>query len=212
MLLNSRNLILFIIVGIIGIFFFFKIQKSHYYDEYNSIKKSILSNKNVRIIELGGNKDLSYEEIYAKIEIFPKGIFTIAGLSSDVNNFPKEVSIIEVDSSKLCYYSIKGEVDFLAFDIGTEGILGEAFNFKVKNVNDVINNYDKLKTIVDSIPIFPKFRIIKTKNNKWNGYLSRIKHGNKTIENSYGFIFPKIDSITKSIFKNHSPNIISTKN
>ena len=172
------------LITIVVFYYFFN---KNYYVEYDKIKSDILSSGKTKIISIYGNQDVSsYEDISAKIEVSGKGTFDIWGLSSDANNFPLNVSIREVDSLQLAYFSNKnGNVDYnVCFDIGSKGVLGEKFNIKVNNINDIIIHYSKFKSIVDSIPSFPNVEYIKSKDGLYDGYIFKYKEKNKISRDS----------------------------
>ena len=82
---------------------------SGYYTEYNDIKSQLLKTPNIDIIQMGGNKDLTYEDIWAEINVKGKGRITVFALSRE--SFKKTPKIV---LGKIGDYDIRweGEGDY----------------------------------------------------------------------------------------------------
>ena len=157
-------IIVLVLVGIIISIRFFLLKdlfhdKGNYYTEYNKIKDKFSNMDSIRLINIWGNEDFTYENISVSLEIENKGTIQLLNLSSDIYNYPSSVDIGEVSGFLFfgfyCEQNIKyGHV----IDIGSDGYLSSYFTDEFKSPEDVISRYDEiLKITTDSIPAFPSF-------------------------------------------------------
>jgi hypothetical protein len=114
---------------------------SIYYRERNQIRKELNELENVEVVNIWGHRDITLEEISARLRINGKGEIVLYGLSSDSFNYPNSVDIIEIGGFSFTSFSCNGGVGS-GIDIGTKGELGHLFEMEFNSVKDVIDNYD----------------------------------------------------------------------
>ena len=150
-----------------------------YYTEYYDIKSQLLKIPNIDIVQMGGNKDTTYEDIWTEINVKEKGKITFHELSR--GSFKETPKIV---LGKIGDYDIRweGEVDievtnletgnreFIrskltgnAINIGKNGEFAQFFNFEIKNIEDVIKEYDQILSVVSSWPTEAKKNISEAK-------------------------------------------------
>ena len=153
---------------------------SGYYTEHNDIKSQLLKTPNIDIIQMGGNKDLTYEDIWAEINVKGKGRITVFALSRE--SFKKTPKIvlgkigdydirwegegdIEVTNSETGNReSIRSKLTGNAINIGKNGDFSQFFNFEIKNIEDVITKYDQILSVVASWPTEAKKKYFRGQN------------------------------------------------
>lgn len=103
-----------------------------YYQELRTIKANLNSIEGVKVINIGGNDDVTLEEICARIRINDSVQMVLGELSKDAYNYPNDVYIYEING-----ISMNGQ----RINIG----IGSSFYRKYKIVfnspEDVIRNY-----------------------------------------------------------------------
>lgn len=140
-----------------------------YYAEFNDIKASFETMPDMDIVEIGGNQDPTYEDIWAKILVKGKGQIDLYSLTRtsfrDGDHIflgtigPYEI-IVEGEGYVGAYKMETGEPvrsQFYggAIDIGREGAFAQFFPFKMNNVHDVIARYDDITEIIARWPAEP---------------------------------------------------------
>jgi hypothetical protein len=139
-----------------------------YYLEMNQIKKELNKIENVEVINIWGHKDITLEEISARIKIKGKGEIVLANLNSNDNNYPNRVCIYEIGGYSFTEFSWNGGIGS-GIDIGNQGELGHLFECEFKTVNDVINDYDLIYKTITSLKMSPEINHIETE--KYECYL-----------------------------------------
>ena len=94
-----------------------------YYKEMNQIKDELNNLENVEVVNIWGHRDITLEEISARIRIEGKGEVVLANLSSDVFNYPNSVKILEIGGYSFTSFSWNGGVG-PSINIGIKGELG----------------------------------------------------------------------------------------
>lgn len=137
-----------------------------YERELNQIKADLNTIENVEVIDIWGHKDITLEEISARLKIQDKGEIVLYGLSEDAFNYPQRIPMIEIGGHSFTSFSCNCGIEPSA-DIGTTGQLGHLINKEFKTVKEVVDNYDyileKIKTLKSS-PEINHFETEKTES------------------------------------------------
>lgn len=157
--------ILFIGIGIgiviyfLSVFLFFGSSQIGYKKEYNQIKEKFNNIDTVKLLNIWGNKDLTYENISIRLEIENRGIISLLNLSEDCYNYPVSVDIGEFNGHLFFgYYCDSNFAYSHSLDIGTTGYLSHYFENEFNTPEEVISRYDEIWEIIqDSIPAYPVF-------------------------------------------------------
>jgi hypothetical protein len=126
-----------------------------YYDELNEIKADLNKMKGVTVVNIWGHDDITLEEISARIRIDGKGELVLLDLTKGGNMLPERVYIHEIggytfnSASCACYSGGLGVGS--SIDIGSESYLGNLLGLKFTNTKMIIENYDQIYNVIDSI-------------------------------------------------------------
>jgi hypothetical protein len=138
------------------------------YGEFNAVKERLSSIAGVEIINAGGNEDLTFEDIYATVEI--NGIIlTFQQLTTDSFESPDSIIISRVGSyvpsvrgcARLQYSQMRKIADGsrtperfygTSIDIGLQGEFGSMLSPPYKNVQDVLARANELGEHLRSWP------------------------------------------------------------
>ena len=132
-----------------------------YYKEMNQIKDELNNLENVEVVNIWGHRDITLEEITARVRIEGKGEIVLANLSSDVFNYPNRVIILEIGGYSFTSFSWNGGVG-PGIDIGIRGELGRLIGKEFNAVKDVIDNYDLILELIENLEMPPELNHIET--------------------------------------------------
>jgi hypothetical protein len=121
----------------------------------NQIKKELNELENVEVVNIWGHRDITLEEISARLRINGKGEIVLLNLSSDSFHYPNSVPIMEIGGYSFTTFSCIGGIGS-AINIGTQGNLGQLFNIEFITVKDVINNYDLIFGTISNLKMAPE--------------------------------------------------------
>jgi hypothetical protein len=141
-----------------------------YYAEFNRVKAGLVALPGVELIQAGGNRDLTFEDIWAKIRIHGKGEITLMSLtpaslinSADLHlakigpySFRNERwgygAVIDRDGKPVWHQSIGFTLNVgQGGDFGPNGRLAGRLQPRIKNVRDVIQHYDEVIALLESL-------------------------------------------------------------
>ena len=124
-----------------------------YEGELDQIRADLNSINNVKVVDIWGHKDITLEEISARLRIKDKGEIVLYGLSNDAFNYPNRAPITEIGGYSFTWFSCNGGIGS-GIDIGSYGELSQLFNKEFKSVKNVVDNYDyilnKIRTLKHS--------------------------------------------------------------
>ena len=160
---------LVIFLGIPAAWLWYSFAGPGYYAEFNDIKASFEKMQDVEVVEMGGNEDLTYEDIWAHISVRGKGKLHLYSLTRksfrDVNHvilgtIGSHDVVVEGEGYVGAYKMDTGEPARSQFygssiDIGREGAFAGFFPFEIRNVHDVIARYDDITAILSRWPAEP---------------------------------------------------------
>lgn len=136
-----------------------------YERELNQIKEDLNEIENVEVIDIWGHKDITLEEISARLRIKDKGEIVLYGLSKDAFHYPERVPIIEIGNYSFTWFSCNGGIG-PGIDIGTKDELRFLFKKEFKSVKDVVENYDLILKTIENLKMSPELNHIETENNE----------------------------------------------
>jgi hypothetical protein len=136
-----------------------------YERELNQIKNDLNAIENVEVIDIWGHKDITLEEISARLRVKGKGEIVLYGLSKDAFNYPNRVPVIEIGNYSFTWFSCNGGIGPI-IDIGIKDELGYLFKREFKSVKDVIENYDLILETVETLKMSPELNHIETDNSE----------------------------------------------
>ena len=135
-----------------------------YYDELNQIKKDLNAIEGVKVLNIWGHEDIELEEISARVEVDGKGVIVINDLSKDVFN-PEYISLTEINGKSFEIYSCSGSMSVgESINIGTSGLLSKQINKVFHSPKEILDYFDEIEKVIDSLPRLPKFRHFETEN------------------------------------------------
>lgn len=155
-----------IFLGIPAVWLWYTFAGPGYYAEFNDIKASFETMPDVDIVEIGGNRDLTYEDIWAHISVRGKGHIHLYSLTRksfrdgdhvilgaigpyDINvEGEGYVGAYKMDTGE----PVRSQFYGGAIDVGREGAFANFFPFEISNVQDVIARYDDITAIISQWP------------------------------------------------------------
>ena len=162
-----------------------------YWAEYKDIKAELEKIPGLEIKELGYNKDITLEDIWAILHVKGKGDLTVYGLTRKSFEEPKSLGLgaiggfdirftgkqfMEVTNEEGNREFIKSDVDGHAINI-IDSVFSEMFPFDIKNVQSLVKNYDAVLEVVSKWPGPEQKKNLKDgKGNEYNYYTLRIKN------------------------------------
>jgi len=159
--------VLISIGGLLGclIIAFIVYEKVFYEREMNQIKKELNKLENVEIVAIWGHRDITLEEITARLRIKNKGEIVLYDLNPFLFTDPHRVSIFEIGGYSFTWFSCNGGIGS-GIDIGTQGELGHLINKEFKTVKDVLDNYDLIVETIKSLKMSPEINHFETENSE----------------------------------------------
>ena len=159
-----------------------------YWAEYKDIKAELEKIPELEIKELGYNKDITLEDIWAILHVKGKGDLTVYGLTRESFEEPKSLGLgaiggfdirfrgkqfMEVTNEAGDRESIKSDVSGYAITI-IGGAFSEMFPSDIKNVQGLVKNYDVVLEVVSEWPGPEQKKNLKDgKGNEYNYYTLR---------------------------------------
>ena len=125
-----------------------------YKKELNQIKRQLNKIEHVEVINIWGHKDVTLEEISARLRIKDKGEVVLYGLSKDVFHYPRKVFVSEIGGYSFTWFSCDGKIDY-NINIGQGSELGKRIGFQFNSVNDVVENYDNILKAIEELKQLP---------------------------------------------------------
>ncbi len=132
-----------------------------YERELNQIKDDLNAIENVEVVDIWGHKDITLEEISARLRIRDKGEIVLYGLSNDAFNYPDRVPITEIGGHSFTWFLCNGGIG-PGIDIGNYGELGQLINKEFMNVKDVVDNYDYILNQIKTLKYSPDINHFET--------------------------------------------------
>lgn len=147
----------------------FLIYDNFFYErELNQIRDDLNSIENVEVVDIWGHKDITLEEISARLRIKDKGEIVLYGLSEDAFNYPQRIPMIEIGGHSFTSFSCNGGIGPSA-DIGTTGQLGQLINKEFNTIKEVVDNYDYILEKIETLKSSPDINYFETE--KTESYL-----------------------------------------
>ena len=150
--------------------FWYRIEGPGQYTEYNSIQSEFEKIPGLKIISLKGVWDVTFDYCWGDFELKDKGRLSLQAITIECFGNPEKVCIsgvgdIEFNIESKGYLGIRDSntgqpvvsKSYGSFiQLGPKGELSHLFPFRIRNVQDVIDNYDSIYEIVEKWPIYPK--------------------------------------------------------
>lgn len=128
-----------------------------YEREMNVLKKQLNEIENVTVVNIWGHKDVTLEEISARLLIKDKGELVLYGLSKDAFNYPDRIPITEIGGYSFKIFNCNGRLSVGSnIDIGKNTTLGRKIDIECRSVIDVIDNYEKIITVIENLEHSPE--------------------------------------------------------
>ncbi|NMH89047.1 hypothetical protein [Flavivirga algicola] len=166
-LLKTLKIFLISIAGLLGLILsgIFVYNNFFYEREMNQIKDNLDRIENVEVVNIWGHKDITLEEITARLKIDKKGEIVLYGLSKDVFNYPKSVSVSEIGGYSFTRFSCNGGIN-LNINIGQESEIGRQIGIPFNSASDVVENYDKILNVIDRLKQAPHLNHFTSANSE----------------------------------------------
>jgi hypothetical protein len=114
--------------------------------------------QNLKLINALGQSDgLCTKHIACRLSIKGKGEIVLGDLSKDVYDYPDFVSIIEIGDYSFRSYWCNGALSSKdCINIGSNSIFRQILGKEFNHPFDVINSYDDIFSLIDTLPQFPE--------------------------------------------------------
>ena len=161
----------------------------------NYMKDEFTKIDSVIILKIGSTDDLFSTRYYADIQIGKSKRISFTDLTGKSFRHTDLIQIHTVDHWLINTYGCTG-LKFIrqvndtssrssrffgeGFELGSKSDFDMIFPFRIENVQDVISNYDKILKVIDSIPVYPYYGYLISKNK----YDSKSIRPNKCIQYS----------------------------
>lgn len=160
--MKLRTKIILAVVGITSTIYFYKCYRD-YYAEYDIVKRELNKIEDITIKSIDGNPDLTLEVYSATIELKNGNILSFSCDAwgrgfKDLGG----VNILRINNWEFhetgCSHSSSWGASSLV--IGQNSKYPELNELNVKNIKDVIQHFDEIKTFLDKISTYPDFDTI----------------------------------------------------
>ena len=151
--------------------------KVFYEWEMNQIKNELNKLENVEVVNIWGHKDITLEEISARLRIKEKGEIVLYDLSSVSFNYPNRVNIDEIGGYSFTRFSWNGGIG-PGIDIGIKGELGHLFEREFNTVKDVLDNYNLIYETIKNLKMPPEINHFENETSEY--YL--LIHSEKSLD------------------------------
>lgn len=154
------------VIGIVGLLVltFFTYDFFFYEREMNQIRDQLNEIENAEVINIWGHKDITLEEVSARLRIKDKGEIVLNGLS-EAFNYPKSVPITEIGGYSFTRFSCYSGIGS-GIDVGSESELGKLIGKKFYSVKDIIDNYERIINVVTSLKQSPELNHFENSNSE----------------------------------------------
>lgn len=145
------SLFLSIVLAILGYRYVF------YEWEMRNIKADLNAIPGVEVVRIWGHKDITLEEVTARVRIEGKGELVLANLSKDVFRYPKRVTLNSIGGfSFRTFYCSEYDGFGSSIEIGTDSFLGERLGLEFRTPEEVIRHYDEILAFIESLNPAPE--------------------------------------------------------
>ena len=142
------------------------------------MKNKLNNIPNVEVIDIWGHKDITLEEITARLRVCDTNEIVMANLSKDVFNYPEDVFINEINGYSFIVY----QADLGYFNLGTKSPLHKDFGLTFYSPEDVIQNIDSIYNFVKSLKVYPEINYFCDTTAKTEMYLHVINEKSKDVD------------------------------
>lgn len=147
-----------------------------YYSEFNEINERLSAIPGVRVVRSGGNHDITYEDLYADLEVIGKGRLDLYNLTLSSYDDGSGLDLLHVGGLAPriagCDYlgtwrmsdnqRVRTEYKGNAIDIGPSGHFAGDLSGGIKGVEDAVHRFDELQRLLASWPACPRSEYRKT--------------------------------------------------
>jgi hypothetical protein len=128
-----------------------------YEAEMRSIKSELNAIPGVEVINIWGHKDVTLEEVTARIHLEGKGELVLANLSKDEFRYPEQVILNSIGGfSFRTFYCSQHDGFGSAIDIGTGSYLGERLGLEFTKPEEVVRQYDRILEFIADLNRAPE--------------------------------------------------------
>ncbi len=162
-------------------------QNFFYERELKNIKSDLNEIDGVSVLDIWGHKDLTLEEVSARIRIEGKGEIVLINLSSDVYDYPNSVYIKEIGGLSFTSISCGNNLGFgSSIDISENSDVGKMIGIKFESPKVVIENYDLILQAVKSLKQAPDLNYFEHEN--YERYLMIVQNKTEDIDPLYNLL------------------------
>lgn len=128
-----------------------------YEEEMRMIKADLNAIPGVEVLRIWGHKDVTLEEVTARIRLEGKGELVLANLSKDEFRYPEQVILNSIGGfSFRTFYCSQNDGFGSAIDIGTESYLGERLGLEFTTPEEVVRQYDRILEFIENLNRAPE--------------------------------------------------------
>lgn len=166
----------------------FIIYENFFYEaELKKIKSELSEIDGVSVLDIWGHKDITLEEVSARIRIEGKGEIVLINLSSDVYDYPNSVYVKEIGGLSFTSISCSNSLGFgSSIDISENSDIGKLIGVKFDSPKEVIKNYDLILQAVKSLKRAPELNYFEHEN--YEEYLMVFQDKTKDINPIYNLV------------------------
>lgn len=133
---------------------------------------------NTEVLNIWGHKDITLEEISARLKVGDSNEIVITNLSKDVFNFPEEVFINEINGYSFIVY----QKDCGLFNIGIKSPIYKDLGITFYTPEDVVQNIDSIYNFVRQLKLYPEINYFCDTVTKTEMYLHIINNKSNDID------------------------------
>ncbi len=128
-----------------------------YEAEMRGIKSDLNAIPGVEVVKIWGHKDITLEEISARVRIEGKGELVLANLSKDEFRYPEQVILNSIGGySFKTFYCSEHDGFGSAIDIGTRSYLGDRLGLEFRTPEEVVRQYERILEFVENLNRAPE--------------------------------------------------------
>lgn len=160
-------LIILALMIIIPVVTFFCYRYIFYESELRSIRRQLNAIEGVEVVNIWGHKDVTLEEISARIKVGGNGEMVLANLSEDEFRYPEQVILISIGGFAFKSFHCPRTGLGSMIDIGTGSWLGRELGLTFESPEDVIAKYDSILSYVRGLQQYPEVNHFVEEDHEW---------------------------------------------
>lgn len=183
-----------------------------YFDEFNELNERLSAIPGIRVVRSGGNHDITYEDLFADLEMVGKGRLrlhnlTLSSYDTGIGLELTHVGGLEPRTAGCDYFGVtrisdskrvRSEYRGYGIDIGPSGAFAPDLRGGIQGVEDGVRRFDELRALLASWPVCPRSEYRKTPEGWFRYCVERVASDKSSLEaSSWPFLTPDGSSATE---------------